>query len=317
MRLPRWWRRPPPPELLIGAYPSVAELLRQVRRLELRTRRLVDSRFSGEYHSVFKGRGIEFAEVREYLPGDEVRTLDWNVTARLGRPFVKQYVEERELSVLLVVDVSGSQRWGTAGRLKLELLSEVAATLALSALRNNDRVGLVAFSDRIERVIPPRKGRRHALRLLRELLALRPASARTDAALALDYAVRALRSRAVLFFFSDFALGEGWPRFEAALARAALAHDVVAILVADPAERELPDLGLLRLRDPESGALLTLDTGSARGRASLRALAAEESGRAAALFRRLGVDAVELRTDQPYATALLGFFRRRERRLRR
>ncbi|MDQ3556494.1 MAG: DUF58 domain-containing protein, partial [Gemmatimonadota bacterium] len=218
---------PDPPPL------GVPELLRQVRRVELRSRRLVNSHFSGEYHSVFKGSGLEFAEVREYLPGDDVRTIDWNVSARTGRPHVKKYIEERELAVLLVVDLSGSQRWGTRGRWKSELLAEVAATLALSAVRNNDRVGLLVFSDRIELFIPPKKGRRHVLRCLRELLALRPAGRGTDAALAVRYAARVLRSRSVVFLFSDFRFGAGWDAFERALTGLAVRHDVVSLVLRD------------------------------------------------------------------------------------
>ena len=297
--------------------PATPELLRHVRRLELRTRRLVNTRFTGGYHSVFKGQGIEFAEVREYLPGDDVRTIDWNVTARLGQPYVKKYVEERELSVLLAVDLSGSQRWGTRWRFKRDLVAEVAAVLALSAARNNDRVGLLTFTDRIERVLPPRKGRRHTLRVLRDLLASEPAARGTDAAAALAYAARALPTRSVIFLFSDFQLGDGWLRFEQALTHASHAHDVVAFRVSDPAEAALPSMGVMRLRDPETGEVRVIDTSATSARTSFAAAAEAEHLRAERLFRRLGVDAVELSTDAPYARALLGFFRRRERRARR
>ena len=296
---------------------GVAELLRRVRHIELRTRGLVNSRFAGEYHSVFKGQGIEFAEVREYLPGDEVRSIDWNVTARLGRPFVKRFVEEREITVLLLADVSGSARWGTRGRLKTELMAETAAALALSAARNNDRVGLLTVSDRVESFVPPRKGRRHVLRLVRDLVATRPAGQGTDLALGVLRAARLLRARSVIFLFSDFQLGTGWDALEPALARAAARHDVIAVQLEDPADGDLPGLGLLAVRDPETGERVVLDSSSPKARAGYREGAEAEAERAIRVFRRLGIDQVRLRTDQPYAHALLAFFRRRERRLRR
>jgi uncharacterized protein (DUF58 family) len=315
--LPLWGARAPQRKVAAAPPLGPRELLRQVRRIELRTRRLVNSLFSGEYHSVFKGQGIEFAEVREYLPGDDVRTIDWNVTARLGQPYVKQFVEERELTVLLAVDLSGSQRWGTRGRFKSEMVAEVAAALAMSAIRNNDRVGLLLFSDQVESFVPPRKGRRHVLRLIRDLLVFEPAGQGTDLAVPLDYAVRALRSRAILFLFSDFQIGEALPRFERALALAATRHDIVAVHVADPGDVEIPDLGLVELRDPESGELVVVDTGRAEVRGRFEVRVAEERAKVRRLFRRLNVDEIELRTDIPYANALLGFFRRREQRRQR
>lgn len=312
-----WPRRDAPPAPEPAPAEEVAALLRRVRRIELRTRGLVNSRFAGEYHSVFKGQGIEFAEVREYLPGDEVRSIDWNVTARLGRPFVKRFVEERELTVLLLADLSGSARWGTRGRLKTELMTETAAALALSAARNNDRVGLLAVSDRVEAFVPPRKGRRHVLRLVRDLVATRPAGRGTDLALGVLRAARLLRSRSVVFLFSDFQLGPGWETLEPALARASARHDVIAVHLDDPVDRELPDLGMLALRDPESGQRVVLDSSHRETRTRYRAGAEAEADRASRVFRRLGIDEVHLRTDEPYAHALLAFFRRRERRLRR
>jgi uncharacterized protein (DUF58 family) len=293
------------------------EILRQVRRVELRTRRLVNSLFSGEYHSVFKGQGIEFAEVREYLPGDDVRTIDWNVTARLGQPYVKKFVEERELTVLLAVDLSGSQRWGTRVRLKAELMTEVAATLAMSAIRNNDRVGLLLFTDRVESFVPPRKGRRHVLRLIRDMLAFEPQARGTDAGGAIDYLNRTLSAHSIIFLFSDFQLGDGWDAFERSLAAATFRHDVVAITVADPGDMALPDVGLLEVRDPETGEQVVLDTGRREVRESHARLVEEERRRRSRAFRRHAVDEVELRTDLPYTRELLGFFRRRERRIGR
>lgn len=298
--------------------PVPVEVLRQVRRIELRTRGPVNSRFAGEYHSVFKGQGLEFVEVREYLPGDDVRTIDWNVSARTGVPHVKRYVEERELTVLLLVDLSGSQRFGTRVRFKSELVAEVAAVLAMSASRNNDRVGLLIFTDGIELFVPPGKGRRHVLRLIRELLAFRPSGRGTGIAPALEYAARALRARSILFLFSDFQAGAGWPDFERALSTASQRHDVVAVRMTDPREEALPETaGLVRLEDPETGERVVLDLGRRTVREGYLRLVQEDRERLRRLLRRLGVDEIELRTDTPYATALLGFFRRRETRLRR
>ncbi|MEX2584668.1 MAG: DUF58 domain-containing protein [Gemmatimonadota bacterium] len=296
---------------------DTVDLLRQVRRVELRTRRLVDSRFSGEYLSSFKGQGIEFAEVREYQPGDDIRSIDWNVTARLRTPFVKRYVEERELSVLFIVDLSGSDRWATRGRLKSQLIAEVVATMAMSAVRNNDRVGLLIATDRVESFIPPRKGRRHVLRLVRDLLACEPHSPRTNLEPALTYAQRVLSHHALVFLFSDFQLGDGWEAFGKALARLRARHDVVACHLTDPRDLDLPSVGLLRVVDPETGEPTVLDTSSQDVRQRYQALATQEQERARRVFASGGVDEIRLRTDVPFAPALMGFFRRRERRLRR
>jgi uncharacterized protein (DUF58 family) len=291
-------------------------VLRQVRRIELRTRGAVNSRFSGEYHSVFKGHGIEFAEVREYQPGDDVRTIDWNVTARLGQPYIKRFVEERELTVLLVVDVSGSQRWGSGAQRKSDVVAEVAATLAMSAIRNNDRAGLVMATDHVEAFVPPRKGKRHVLRLVRDLLAFEPGSRGTDLAGALEFASRIAPARAIVFLFSDFQLPE-WERFGRALTGAAARHDVVAVHLEDPADAAIPAVGLLAVRDPETGERVVMDTSSRAARDRYSRLVAEEGERARRLIRRLRVAEIHLRTDAPFVPPLLGFFRRRERRLRR
>ena len=307
-------RRPGPPSPAPAA--PLQEILRQVRRVELRTRGLVTSRFSGEYHSVFKGQGIEFVEVREYLPGDDVRTIDWNVSARTGGVFVKKYVEERELTVLLLVDLSGSQRWGTRARFKSEMVVEAAATLAMSAVRNNDRVGLLVFTDRVELFVPPRKGRRHVLRILRDLLAFRPQGHGTDLAASLSYAARLLRSRSIVFVVSDFVVGSALAEVDRAFTFAAARHDVIPVVLTDPADAELPDAGLLRVRDPETGEEIIADTSSAAVRASYRKAVAEERQSLRRLFRRLGMEEIELATDQPTSNAVLSFFRRRERRLR-
>ena len=289
------------------------EVLRQVRRIEVRTRGPVNSLWAGEYRSVFKGQGMEFAEVREYLPGDDVRAIDWNVTARMRRPFVRRYEESRELTVQLLVDLSGSERFGTRGRFKSELAVELAAVLALAAVRNNDRVGLTLFSDRIEHEVPPRKGRRHALRLLRDLLTPRTEGRGTDLAGAVDHVARLLKQKAVVFIVSDFAA----PDVERALKRLAMRHDVIAVTVSDPGEDALPDVGLARFVDPETGDEVEVDTSDPRVRAAFAEnVAAEDEARARAL-RRAGVDEIAVRTDRGYVQPLLGFFKARETRAAR
>ncbi|MGH7477041.1 MAG: DUF58 domain-containing protein [Longimicrobiales bacterium] len=301
----------------LGAVPR--EILRQVRLIELRTRGWVTSLFSGEYHSVFKGQGIEFADVREYQYGDDIRTIDWNVTARAGHPYVKKHVEERELTVLLAVDLSGSEQFGTRGRYKAELAAEIAAVLALSAVRNNDRVGLLLFTDRVEHLVPPKKGRRHVLRLIRDVLVYEPRGAGTDLATALEYAVRLLRHRSIVFVISDFQIprGERIAAFERTAKVTAERHDLVALRTVDPAEEALPDAGLILLEDPETGEVVPVDTSSVRVRDRFAQAAAAEQQEMQRRLRRLGVDLVEIRTDASYVGPLLGFFRRRERRVRR
>src|SRR5687768_556951 len=232
------------------------DIMRQVKLLELRTRGLVNSLFTGEYRSVFKGQGMEFSEVREYQPGDEVRSIDWNVTARMRRPFVKRYIEERELTVMLVVDLSGSERFGTVRRFKSELATELGAVLAMSAIRNNDRVGILLFTDRVEHVVPPRKGRRHVLRLIRDLLVHEPVGRGTDLAGALTYLRQMLHHKTIIFVISDFLA----PDIERSLKFLAAQHDVVAISIDDPSERSLPDIGVARLTDAETGATIDIDT---------------------------------------------------------
>ena len=297
------------------------EVLRQVRLIELRTRGLVSSIFSGEYHSVFRGHGMEFAEVREYQAGDDVRNIDWNVTARVGEPFVKKHIEERELTVMLLVDLSGSEQFGTRGRFKAELAAEIAAVLALSAVRNNDRVGLLIFTDRIEHVVPPRKGRRHVLRLIRDVLAFRPTGRGTDVGAALDYAARLLRHRGIFFVLSDFVPAGGvmdeTPAWERTLKLVSQRHDLVAIRITDMAETVLPDAGLLVLRDPETGELVDIDTSRADTRAAYHDMLERERLAVRRMFRRVGVDEIEARTGESYVVPLLSFFRRRERRGRR
>jgi uncharacterized protein (DUF58 family) len=289
------------------------EILRQVKLLELQTRGMVNSLFTGEYRSVFKGQGMEFAEVREYQPGDEVRSIDWNVTARMGRPFVKRYIEERELTVMLAVDLSGSERFGTKGRFKSELASELAAVLAMSAIRNNDRVGAVLFTDRIEHMVPPRKGRRHALRLMRDLLVFEPVGTRTDLAAALEYTSRMLKHKAIIFIVSDFQSAD----IEHPLKLLAQRHDVVAVTVSDPSEQSLPDVGLARFVDPETGTALDVDTSDPEVRARFAAAVEEELTARRQLLRRLAIDEIPVHTDGGVVEPLIKFFRARETRTRR
>jgi uncharacterized protein (DUF58 family) len=288
------------------------EILRQVKLLELRTRGLVNSLFTGEYRSVFKGQGMEFSEVREYQVGDEVRSIDWNVTARMRKPYVKRYIEERELTVILAVDLSGSERFGTRKRFKSELASELAAVLAMSAIRNNDRVGAVLFTDRIEHVVPPRKGRRHALRLMRDLLAFEPSNRGTDLAGALDYTAKLLVHKAIIFVVSDFQDED----IEHPLKLLAQRHDVVAVTVDDPSEHQLPDLGLARFVDPESGQTLDVDTSDPAVRARFAEAVSEEVTARRRLLRRLAIDEIPIHTDGSVVDPLIKFFRARASRSR-
>jgi uncharacterized protein (DUF58 family) len=292
---------------------SPDEVMLEVRRLEITTRHLVRDIVAGEYSSAFRGRGVEFSEVREYQPGDDVRTIDWNVTARLGSAYVKRYLEERELSVMFVVDASASQQFGTQLRTKHSLAVEVCAVLALAAARNSDRVGAVWSTDRIERFVPPGRGRRHALRVINDLLAFEPVGTGTDLSTALRFVEPVLRRRAVIFLVSDF-LTSG---YQSALSRLARQHDVIALQLYDPRERELPDLGLVTFHDSESGAWQVVDTsdGAARDRFHRHAAAFDRSLHEA--LRLSGADFVRLETGRPYAESLITFFRRRERAQRR
>lgn len=311
-----WFRRRAAPAPAASPAPLVTpELMRQIRRIEIRTRHLVDQSFGGEYHSVFKGRGMAFDEVRPYQPGDEVRTIDWNVTARTGEPHIKRFVEERELTVLLVVDVSGSFDVGSRGRFKRELAAELGAVLAFAATTNHDRVGLVLFSDRIEGLVPPRKGRRHVLRLVRELLATRPRGRGTDIRLALDTARRVLDHRGIVFLISDFQAEPA--AYRTALAMLGRRHDVVAVALSDPLEAELPPVGLLRLTDAETGAAVVADTRSKRWQRAHAAARSAHHAAVAGALRDAGVDRIAVATGVDYAPALTAFFQRRVRTRRR
>jgi uncharacterized protein (DUF58 family) len=286
------------------------EVLKQVRRIEIRTRRLVNDVFSGEYHSVFKGRGMEFAEVREYFPGDDVRTIDWNVTARLGHPYVKQFNEERELTVILLVDLSASGDFGTRGRLKAALAAEVAAVLAFSAVQNNDKVGLILFTDHPEQTVPPRKGKRHVLRVIREILYYRPTGRGTNIAAALQHLGRVQKRKAVVFVISDFQAGG----YESALKIVAKRHDLIAIRIADPHERELPNVGLVTVEDPETGRRTVVDTSDRKVRARFADSVALREASFRATLRAAQTEVIDLTTDRPYALPLVEFFNKRERR---
>lgn len=283
------------------------EVLRQVRRIEIRTRHLVTDVFGGEYHSAFKGRGMEFSEVREYTPGDEIRSIDWNVTARMGHPFVKLFREERELTVILLVDQSASGAFGTRRRQKSELAAEVGALLALSAVENNDRVGLVLFTDRVEHWVPPAKGRRHVLRVVREILYHQPRARGTRLALALDHLSRTQKRRAVVFLLSDF-MDSGYDR---SLTVASRRHDVVAIRLRDAREEMLPPVGLVALRDLESGRSRLVDTSDAGVRRAFAEAAVRRERHFTEAVRRARVDAVDLWTDRDVVAPLAGFFRKR------
>ncbi|HEV3117529.1 MAG TPA: DUF58 domain-containing protein [Gemmataceae bacterium] len=289
------------------------EVIRQIRRLQIRARRTVENLVGGEYHSVFKGMGIAFEEVREYQPGDDIRTIDWNVTARMGHPFIKRYIEERELTVLLVIDCSGSQQFGTLVQQKKEVMAELAAVLAFSAINNNDKVGLVAFTDRVERFVPPRKGARHVLRLIRDILFFQPEQRGTCLRDALDFVNRILRRRSIIFLLSDFVDRD----FENALKRTARRHDLIAIQITDPREEELPPVGLLELEDAETGQRVLLDTSSRLVRAAYARGARQRRDALRQVARSSGADLVEVSTDGSHLDALIRFFRIRERRLRR
>jgi len=286
------------------------EQLRTVRKIQIRTSHLVSDLFAGQYQSVFKGRGMEFAEVRLYQPGDDVRTLDWNVTARTGVPHVKRFAEERELTVMLLVDASASTLFGSVRQTKQALAAELGALLAFSAITNNDKVGLVIFSDRIELALPPRKGTRHVLRVIRDILSLAPAGRGTDIAGALEHLRHVTKRRCVVFVLSDF-LAPGWKR---ALRIASRRHDVVAVVLEDPREAEMPDVGLVELEEAETGERYTVDTSDARVRAELVREATRAREERDRTLRWADVDAITVSTDRPYTQALLRFFRMRERR---
>jgi uncharacterized protein (DUF58 family) len=289
-----------------------------MRELEIRTRRMVDDSMAGAYHSVFKGRGMDFDEVREYSPGDEVRTIDWNVTARAGRAFVKKFTEERELTIFLVVDISASGNFGSGELAKRDLAAEVASVLAFSAIRNSDKVGLILYTDRIERYLPPKKGRRHVLRVVRDILYHEPQGVGTDTVKTLDLVNHVLHRRAVVFLISDFETSGGDPEVARTQLRRAVRqtnrrHDLIAVHIEDPREKELPNVGIIALEDAETGEIVELNTARAKVRKRFNELSLERAQRLKSDLRAEGVDIVQLRTDTPYIPPLQRFFKSRSR----
>ena len=301
---------------------DVKELMAKVGKIRILTNKLIDDQLSGDYHSTFKGQGVEFDEVRPYTPGDDVRTIDWNVTAKTGLPYIKRFSEERELTILFLVDVSGSQGYGSVRRSKMELAAEVTALLALTAIRNQDKIGLILFSDQIVKYIPPRKGRDSVMRLVREVLAAEDdAKGGTNIAEALKFLNSVQKRRAVVFLVSDFLLStnrtnltkEEILAFERLLRATARHHDLVCVPVSDPAERELPDVGLVELEDPETGELVLVDTSSAVVRKRFVATASEENEELKRFFLKTGIDTLTIATDRPYIDEVRGLFKRRAR----
>ena len=291
------------------------ELIARVRRIEITTRQLVEDGLAGEYHSAFKGRGMEFDEVRQYIPGDDVRTIDWNVTARTGEPYVKSYVEERELTVMLAVDVSRSGDFGTRNRFKRELAVELAAVMSIAATTNNDKVGLLLFTDRVELLVPPMKGRSHVLRMLRDLLAYEPVGTGTDIRLALDTIYVLLKRRSIVFLVSDFLADPG--AYRQAMLVTNRRHDVVAFDISDPMEREIADVGIIALEDAESGHKRWVDTGDKQWRQDFSERVARMDSEKSDVFAAAGVDHVRVGTERDYLVEVGGFFKNRLRRLSR
>ena len=288
------------------------EVISKIHRIEITTKHLVQDLFSGEYHSVFKGQGIEFTEVREYQPGDDIRTIDWNVTARYGYPFVKKFREERELLVMILVDLSASQKFGTAERFKDEIAAELSAVLAYAAIQNNDKVGLLIFTDQIEKVIPPKKGRYHVLRLIREVLYFQPSGRGTNLGLALEYAGRMLHRRSIIFLISDFLAGD----YEKALKTLSRKHDIVALRVKDPREEQLPPLGYLELEDAETGQQYLIDSSDKTLQRQFGLIRYKQREDWENLLKQINLDRIEIVTNRSYVEPLVQFFRKRAKRFR-
>ena len=288
------------------------EVLKKIRKIQITTSRMVTDVFAGQYQSVFKGRGMEFSEVRKYLPGDEIRSIDWNVTARMGEAYVKKFVEERELTVMLLLDASGSCHFGSTKQLKAECAAELCSILAFSAIRNNDKAGLIIFTDKIEKFIPPRKGLRHVLRVIREALYFKPEGRGTDITGAVEYLNRVTKRRAIAFVISDF-FDKG---FKKTLSASNKRHDVVAISITDPREMELVDIGIARFRDRETGEGFSVDTGDASFRKRYSDEASRREDERKKLLRSINIDSINVRTDEPYTKELVKFFKARERRFR-
>ncbi len=284
------------------------ELLKQVRQIEIKTKGLVNEVFSGEYHSVFKGRGMEFAEVREYQPGDDIRTIDWNVTARFGHPYIKVFEEERELTVMLIVDMSGSLIFSTKDKTKQQIAAELTSILAFSAMKNNDKVGLILFTDKIERFVPPRKGRSHVLRIIREVLSFKPEGKGTDISGALEYFNGGVKKRSIAFLISDF-LDEG---YEKILRIVAKKHDFIGVYIEDEREKKLPKIGLTKFKDLETGEIRYVDLSSKSVRAFFEREIASREVKIEQLFKLSGIDLIRIRTGESYIKPLVQFFKKRE-----
>ncbi|HNV86922.1 MAG TPA: DUF58 domain-containing protein [Candidatus Omnitrophota bacterium] len=287
------------------------EILKNVRRIEITTTKLVNDLFGGEYESVFKGQGIEFADVREYVPGDDIRTIDWNVTARSQHPFVKLHVEERELTVFFAVDASASCSFGTAQKTKSEIIAEVCALLAFSAVKNNDKVGVIFFSDKVEKHIPVKKGKTHVLRVTSDILSFKPQNPKTNYEASFDFTNRLLTRRAVVFLVSDFL---NFPENSTPLRILSKKHDLIAIRITDPRELEIPQLGYLEMEDPETGEIVTVDTGSRKIAEAFRKITAAKREKTEDFLRSLGVDIIDIQTGASYVDPIIRFFRSRERR---
>ncbi len=287
-----------------------SELLKKVRKIEIKTRGLSSQIFSGEYHSAFKGRGMAFSEVREYTAGDDIRSIDWNVTARFGHPYVKVFEEERELTVMLLVDVSGSESFGTKNQFKRDLVTELAAVLAFSAIENNDKAGVILFSDKIEMFIPPKKGRTHILRIIRELINFEATGHGTDIGGALRYFNNMIKKRCIAFLISDFIS----PKYDDAIKISSKKHDLAALRIMDPREAEMPDVGLVRFVDAETGVASLFDTSDGEARRDYQLWWKQTERQTSEILNRSGVDHTILKTDQPYVQPLLKLFKQRERR---
>ena len=288
------------------------EILKKVRQIEIRTGRLVNDVFAGEYESIFKGRGMEFHEVREYVPGDDIRSIDWNVTARVGHPYVKKFIEERELTVIIMADMSGSGNFGTKNRMKIELMAEIGAVLSFSAIKNNDKIGLLLFTDKVEKYIPPKKGRPHVLRVIRELLYYKPESKKTSINSALEYLGKVLKKRSVIFLISDF-MDSGYERLLGILNKR---HDIIGIYMSDPREKELPDIGLVELEDAETREAIFIDTGDDFLRKELAKKKASLMNDRNKAFMSIDLDSINISTDKSYIEPLILFFRMRAKRFR-
>jgi len=289
-----------------------SDILRKIRTIEIKTTKLVEDYFSGQYESVFKGMGMEFSEVREYFPGDDVRAIDWNVTARFGKPFIKKFTEERELTIILMVDLSGSEEFGSREKSKAEIACEIGAIIAFSALKNQDKVGLILFTEEPEKFLPPKKGRRHVLRIIREILMYKPQKKGTDIQKALKYLNDVIKRKAVVFLVSDF-IGEN---YEKLLQITNKKHDLITIVLNDEREKTLPPIGLVELEDSETGERILIDSSDRKFTEHYRKLVSEEEEKRSRLFKKTRVDSVEIRSDQSYVTPLYRFFRMRARRIR-